>query len=149
MKRLLERAWPWIAALIVSAAWARSGKPMPADADTLFGTAATVASIFASFLGVAQAIIIGLREGPVYKVLEEGKLLSLLFGYLQAAIFSSVAFAGLSILGFFLPVGEVAQNRVVEIFMIIWVAAGALALFTFFRITQLFFRLLNQEESSF
>lgn len=142
---LYERLWPWGGALLTVAGWYYLGARFPCEPETLFGTAATVASVFASFLGVAQAIIIGLKGSPSYNILEKMGYTSLLFGYLRAGILSAVGFACLSILGFFIDrgatIGEYDAHRV---FAALWIACGAASLLTFTRISNILFKLLHQ-----
>src|SRR4051794_40295600 len=99
---ILERSWPWLASLCALAIWWWVGRPFPRATDGLFGSAATLASIFASFLGVAMAIILGFKGTESFRVIEKLGFASILFGFLKAGIFSSVVFACLSLLGFFI-----------------------------------------------
>jgi hypothetical protein len=46
-----ERLSPLVGAVAIVLAWSTFGKPFPLSPDGLFGAAATVSSIFASFLG--------------------------------------------------------------------------------------------------
>src|SRR5947209_1013946 len=98
----IERLWPWLGALCVLAVWWLSGKPFPPAPDGLFGAAATVASVFASFLGVSKAIILTIKGTQTYKALEKAHYTETLFRYLKTGIYTSVMFASLSILGFFI-----------------------------------------------
>jgi hypothetical protein len=68
----------------------------------------------------------------------------LMFGYLRAGIGASVLFACLSIIGFFVAPGISEQNtNKYVIFASLWICLGALSLATFYRITQLLFKLLR------
>lgn len=145
IKLLIERYWPLASATGVAAAWWALAIPFPDDRGTLMGTAATVASVFASFLGVAQAIIIGLNGSPAYNVLKSAGYTTILFTYLRSGILSAVTLAGLSIVGFFIRGGVIIWGvDVYLVFGIAWVWSGVLALFCFARITNILFKLLNQ-----
>lgn len=144
---IIEKGWPWIVAVAVAGAWWYFNKPFPASPDGLFGAAATVASVFASFLGVSKAIILTIKGTETYKFLERAKKTDDLFGYLRTGIYASVAFAALSIFGFFVDHNSViGKYHWFEIFCLTWVAAGMLALFSYIRITHILFRLLKQPE---
>lgn len=137
--RLLERYWPWAAATILTTAWWYAAMPFPKSPDGLFGVAATVASIFASFLGVAMAILLTIKDTPTYKKLRELGRQDDLFGFLRQGITSAVVFAALSIIGFFIPdfpswaTGHAA----------LWVFFGVASLGCQIRITEILFKLLR------
>ncbi|ODA96488.1 hypothetical protein BFX40_28995 [Mesorhizobium sp. SEMIA 3007] len=142
---LWERTWPWLGALAITVFWYWVGGPFPKTPDTLFGTAATVASVFASFLGVAEAIIIGLKGSASYKVLEKAGYTSLLFGYLRSGILSAVTFATLSIVGFFIADDvKIDGYLVAHVFAAIWITVGGASVLTFARISNILFKLLHQ-----
>jgi hypothetical protein len=141
----IEKLWPWLGTGIVVGIWWFAGKPFPKTPDGLFGAAATVASVFASFLGVSKAIILTIKGTKTYRILERANYTYLLFTYLRAGIYSSVIFASLSILGFFIEkTSEIGGHPIYNLFCSLWVAAGAAALFV--RIANILFRLLRQPE---
>lgn len=141
-----EKVWPCGFGIVVVILWWCAGSPFPtaSKADSLFGTAATVSSVFASFLGVSKAIILSMKDGEVYKALKKENYTDPLFLYLKAGIRASVVFAALSILGFFIcPGTEVLHHDLFDFFSAIWVLFGALALFTYMRISNILFKLLR------
>jgi hypothetical protein len=143
----IEKLWPWLGASAVVVIWWVADKPFPKTPDSLFGAAATVASVFASFLGVSKAIILTIKGTKTYQILERANYTHLLFAYLRAGIYSSVLFSSLSILGFFIHNdSEVGGHQIYNMFCLLWVAAGASALFTYMRIANILFRLLRQPE---
>jgi hypothetical protein len=91
----IEKLWPWVGAVLVVLVWWVSGKPFPEAPDGLFGAAATVASVFASFLGVSKAIILTIKGTQTYKALEKAHYTETLFQYLKSGIYASVIFASL------------------------------------------------------
>lgn len=124
--------------------WRYFGSPFPASPDGLFGTAATVAAVFASFLGVAKAIILSIKTSDAYKILAQKGYTSELFGYLRSGIFASVLFASLSILGFFVSKESVIHgHKLYSIFSMAWIFAGAYSPFTYIRVTNILFKLLK------
>lgn len=142
---LVERSWPYIGALTLVGGWYAAGMPFPATPDGLFGASATVASVFASFLGVSKAIILSIKGTEIYKALEKLKYTEDLFGYLRAGIWASVLFATLSILGFFVDHERMVFGyRAYSVFAALWVGAGSLSLLTHLRITNILFKLLKQ-----
>jgi hypothetical protein len=143
----IEKLWPWFGAVIVVIVWWCSGKPFPPAPDGLFGAAATVASVFASFLGVSKAIILTIKGTQTYRALEKAHYTETLFQYLKTGIYASVMFASLSIIGFFIDHNTLIHGyKLYDIFCIIWIACGSLAVFTYVRIANILFRLLKQPE---
>ena len=131
----------------MAGAWLWAGNPFPDRPDGLFGASATVASVFASFLGVSKAIVLTIKGTATYKFLEKAGKTDDLFRYLRAGIFASVTFAALSILGFFIDHKTIIlAHHLFKVFCLIWVAGGALALFAYVRITNILFALLKQPE---
>lgn len=141
----IERLWPWVGAIVAMVAWTMLGAPYPSAPNDLFAASATVASVFASFLGVSKAIILSYRGTPAYTVLQKLNYTEVLYGYLKAGIIGSVIFALLSILGFFVDKETIVRGyKAYPIFSAAWVGAGTLALFTYVRITNILFKLLRQ-----
>jgi hypothetical protein len=139
-----EKTAPFVGAVAVVALWRILGSPFPAGSDGLFGTAATVAAVFASFLGVSKAIILSIKTSDSYKILAQKGYTSELFSYLRSGTFASVLFASLSILGFFVSKESITYgHKTYYIFSMIWIFAGAFSLFTYIRVTNILFKLLK------
>jgi hypothetical protein len=139
-----EKVWPLVGAVAAVIAWRACGKPFPASPDGLFGAAATVSSVFASFLGVSKALILTIKGTETFKILTERGYSQDLFAYLRDGIFSAVFFASLSILGFFVDHAAMIQGRnLYSIFSMVWVFAGALSLFSYIRISNILFKILK------
>lgn len=142
-----EKVWPWLGAVAVTAIWWFVGKPFPKSPDGLLGAAATVASVFASFLGVSKAIILTIKGTRTYKALEKSNYIDSLFAYLRVGIYGAVAFASISLLGFFVePNLKSPDFWLYQWYCCLWVTSGALALFTYIRIANILFKLLKQPE---
>jgi hypothetical protein len=140
-----ENYGPLFLAIVCVGIWLVFKTPFPQDPDALFGATATVASVFASFLGVSKALILSIKETPTYKVLKKLNQTNRLFTFLKAGIWSAVFLAALSILGFF--ISHKATIYTVPWFTIFagfYIFSGALSLFLFVRITNIFFKLLSQ-----
>ncbi len=141
-----ERWWPLVAAVIVALIWYAMGAPFAKSPDSLFGAAATVASIFASFLGVSKAIILTIKGSETYRALKEAELVGVLFSYLRAGIFASVAFAALSILGFFVSQdATIGDHKIFCLFELCWIFAAVLAMCTYLRISLILFKMLQKD----
>lgn len=139
--------WPWVGAIAVAILWWVTGRPFPNSPDGLLGAAATVASVFASFLGVSKAIILTIKGTKTYRVLERAHYTDHLFRYLRAGIYAAVAFASISLLGFFIePTSTIWHHKIFDWYWTLWVLIGASALFTYIRIANILFRLLKQPE---
>jgi len=142
----IESLWPWAAATAGVVVWWLLDYPFPPSPDGLFGAAATLASIFASFLGVSKAIILSIKSTETYKVLQKLNYTDVLYKYLKAGIIASVTFAGLSILGFFIginPGKTILGYSVPGVLKALWIWFGILALCTYVRITGILFKLLK------
>ena len=144
--RKFESLWPYVGTVIALFCWYKFGAPFPPSPDGLFGASATLASIFASFLGVSKAVILSIKASETYKILEKAGYTDLLYDYLKSGIFSSVMFAALSIIGFFVSPHKDAEFYGLNLFSMfagIWVLFGFLALATYIRITNILFKLLK------
>lgn len=142
---LWERFYPVAGAIIVAIAWYKLSAPFPTTPDGLLGAAATVASVFASFLGVSKAIILTVRNAPVFLKIEELGYKDDLFAYLRRAIYASIFFAVVSIVGFFIdPKVVVLAHHAIKGYELIWVLASAYSLLTYIRISSVLFKMLKQ-----
>ncbi|QCO05443.1 hypothetical protein [Azospirillum argentinense] len=141
-----ERFHPWIGAVVAVAVWWYAEMAFPVNPDSLFGTAATVASVFASFLGVAKGLILTIKSTETYKVLERNGYLAPFYEYLGVAIWAAIAFAVVSVIGFFVYAGgadtEAAENMR-KLYKLAWVFCAALALLSYVRFGRILFRLLK------
>lgn len=142
--RLWEQFAPLLGAIVIVLLWRYVGSPFPMNPDGLFGASATVASVFASFLGVSKAIILSIKATDFYKILAQKGYTSELFSYLRSGIFASVLFASLSILGFFVSKEALMHGiKLYSIFSMVWIFAGALSLLAYIRVTNILFKLLR------
>jgi len=139
-----EWTWPWIGAAAVVYAWHAMGSPFPPSPEGLFGAAATVASVFASFLGVSKAIMLTIKNTEIYNSLKKLNYTDALFGYLRIGIICSVIFAALSIFGFFVDRDKALFDiNIGQAFSAIWICFGALSFFTYLRISNIIFKILK------
>lgn len=139
-----ERLWPLFGALASVWVWWLLGTPFPNNPDGLFGAAATVSSIFASFLGVSKALILTIKGTQTFKILSDRGYAGMLFSYLADGIFASVFFASCSIIGFFIDHETIMwKHHLFKMFDVVWVFAGALSLLTYVRISNILFKLLR------
>lgn len=139
-----ERLWPLVGAAALVWGWWALGHPFPASPDGLFGAAATVSSIFASFLGVSKALILTIKGTETFKILSTRGYTGILFSYLADGIFASILFASCSIIGFFIDHDTITMNHhLFKIFEVVWIFAGALSLLTYVRISHILFKLLK------
>jgi hypothetical protein len=135
----IERAWPYIAALLALAVWWFSGKPFPPKPDPLMGASGTVAAVLIGFLGTAKAIILGMTGSEVFKRLKDAGYTALLYAYLYEALFAGSVFLVVSVVGFFL-----AENEPHPCFGATWVLTGILSLALYVRVTSLLFKLIRK-----
>ncbi|GAB6966337.1 hypothetical protein JCM25156A_03740 [Komagataeibacter kakiaceti JCM 25156] len=143
--RKFERYGPYIVAIASGGIWFISGFSLPKDPSGLLGASATLAAVFAGFLGVSQGLILTIKDSEVYGALKKTDLLGLLFEYLKEGISGSVMFAIISVAGFFVaPQGQHMSAGIVRGFGCLWAASGAYSCMTYQRITGIMFKLLNK-----
>jgi hypothetical protein len=104
----VERAYPYLIAIALSALWAASGAPFPSVGDALFGAAVTVASVFGGFLVASKTVILGLKDSPIFEKLRHSGYMGVFIGYLREGINASVLLVILSMAGFFLNIDPAA-----------------------------------------
>jgi hypothetical protein len=140
----VEGWWPWALAAAVVYAWTKCGSPFPTTPDALFGTAATVASVLAIFLGVSKAIVLSIKSSPTYAILEKHGYTGTLFSFLRAGVFCSIIFSAFSILGFFVSHTLIWHGvDIYKLFCLMWVFMGAASFFSYIRISNILFKLLS------
>lgn len=137
----LERYAPYAVSAVSWSIWYYYGAPFPRNADALLATSATVASIFASFLGVAMAIILTVKKTESFRVIERLGYANTLFNYIRSGILGSVLLACVSVIGFF-----VINSEFSVLFSSFWVISAVFSLVTYYRVTSLIFKLLRQSE---
>jgi hypothetical protein len=139
-----EKLWPLVGAVLAAWSWWWLGHPFPSSPDGLFGAAATVSSIFASFLGVSKALILTIKGTETFRVMSDRGYTVLLFAYLRDGIFAAVLFASCSIIGFFIDHETIMwKHHFFKMFELVWVFAGVLSLLTYIRISNILFKLLR------
>lgn len=144
-----EKWAPLLAALAAGLLWIIAKFKFPANPDALLGASAAVASIFASFLGVAQAIILGMKDGKLFKLLKELRYTDRLYNYISRGITGAVCFAVVSLLCFFVDVTNNETLGEIEVYywQVMWVFAATYAVATYARVSRLLFKLLSQEDA--
>lgn len=142
---LWERYQPLFVGVVVACAWMWIfGAPFPWPAENLFATAATLASVLAGFLGVAQSVVLTIKDTAVYRRLDGAGYVNQFFSYLRFGVNSAITFAALSVIGFFVTREQtVLGYEVLPYFRFVWVAAGALAVTAYLRVSGLLFLLLK------
>lgn len=139
-----ERWEAWVVSLITATIWYYFKISFPQDPSGLLGASATLAAVFAGFLGVAQGLILTMKDSEAYKILKANDLLSRLFSYLRSGISSSVFLAVLSVVGFFL----VTPNSGIKIqyktiYEAMWAFSSMFSFLSYHRITKIMFKLLR------
>lgn len=142
-----ERLYPFIGSFCGVAVW-RWGfdQHFPTDTIALMSASGTVAAVLAGFLSAAKAIVLGLTGSEVFQKLKVAGYHNDFLSYLRVAIYSSLFFLCISMLGFFI---EPNQNPnicpiVVEVFKHVWIFFAVLAAASFVRITNNLFSLIRQ-----
>jgi hypothetical protein len=143
-ERIWEHVWPYVAALLVTGAWAYFGMPFPKNLDPLMGASGTVASVLVGFLGTAKAIILSITSSKVFKRLKEAGYSDVLFQYLYEALLAGIVFLVISMVGFFLPESTAHPSNIQMCFSTIWILSGTGAIILYARTTSLLFKLVRQ-----
>lgn len=140
-----EQASPFIWAVALTVVSHISGVEFPSSTDGLYGTAATVASVFAGFLGVAQSVMLTIQATEVYKRLSKAGYIEDFYQYLRVGIYAAVLFAALSIVGFFVREETLLFTyKIYMAFQAAWLLCAFLSFFTYWRVAKIFFKLLSQ-----
>ncbi|GFE96548.1 hypothetical protein DmGdi_16210 [Gluconobacter sp. Gdi] len=145
MSPLVEKFWPICLAIGCAVLWHLLKLNFPKDPSGLLSTSATLAAVFAGFLGVTQGLILTIKDSKIYATLKKNGLLTLMFKYLQSGISASVIFAIVSVVGFFINPECIYYNfHIFSIFQCIWIASSIYSFGTYTRITNITFKLLHQ-----
>jgi hypothetical protein len=131
----------------VTFTWGYLGSPFPSSADGLFGTAATVASVFAGFIGAAGAIILTIKDTELYKLLVKSGHMGDIISYLAVALFVATGLAALSLAAFFVPTAS-ENHPLRPAYLTVWIFVACLSFCTFYRASRIIFLLLKQSVSS-
>ena len=141
---ILERRLPFFGAVAVSISWFCIGRPFPSPPDNLLGVSATVASVFAGFIGASGAIVLTIKDTRLFKILSEHGYNQDIFSYLRDSLFSATVFATLSLAGYFVePIHSLGISSL-GLYRPLWVFIAFYSLFTFARVSHILFKLLRQ-----
>jgi hypothetical protein len=141
---VVERWWPFVAAFAMAGGWLLAGTPFPQQVDGLYGTSATVASVFAGFVGAAGAIILTIKDTPLFKELSRHGYAQAIVNYLRDALFVATAFATVSLAGFLIASDSRFGLVFLTLFRMAWVSLAMLSICTFIRASRILFLLLKQ-----
>lgn len=137
----IERYWPYAAAIFSALAWLSFGRAFPSDAGDLLTAGGTTSAVLVGFIATAKAIILSVAGSPVFKQIKEAGYHSALFLYLYEATLSGIIFLLICILGFFVIEPEI---KMPTWYSFLWVLTGSWALYAFFRVLHLIFKLLEK-----
>lgn len=141
--QFVEKWYPLLFAAVAGAAWVPLDLDFPPDPTGLFGAAATVASVFAGFLGASKAIILTMKGNEAVKRLTDLGYTALLYLYLAHGVVGAVGFAFISVVGFFIYSNQ-PSHQVICLFEASWIALAAFSLASYYRITSIIFKLLQK-----
>ncbi len=143
----VERWWPFVGAVIVTAGWWYAlGAPFPTDFTALMGASATAAAVLMGFLGTAKAIVLGLTGSEAFQILKRAGYHDDLLSYLRWAIYGSAILLVVSLAGFFV---EPTQNSGVALWAVeglsfIWILCVSHSIFSFLRVTNILFKVVSK-----
>lgn len=132
MKISFERAYPYILALVPDVVLTNANTPFPSG-EGILSAGITVGAIFTGFLATNKAIILTLNS-PVMIAIRKSDYFLQLISYLREALWISLLFSILSVIGFFVKTGN-------GIFALLWIFLGSATVLTFFRVTQILFKI--------
>lgn len=102
MSLFFERNYPLIAAIAVAGACFYFNARFPIDGKEFLSAAISVGAIFAGFLATAKAILMALPSDSVMGKLRNSGYIEELIRYLLEALYGSLLFCAVSLMGFFL-----------------------------------------------
>lgn len=100
MNRKLEQSYPYLVALAVSGA-AHYGTVKFPKGENILSASITMGAIFTGFLATAKSILISL-QGKGFEQLKKTPFFGVLVDYLKEAIWLSMVYCMISLVGFFL-----------------------------------------------
>ncbi|WP_410474884.1 hypothetical protein [Guyparkeria sp. TX1] len=136
MRRWLRSLGPFALGCASGLAWyffAKAGMPDETRINAILTASLTVGSILTAFLATSKAVIMSIRGARFMKQLTEAGYMADLVNILAQAVYGSFAFAVISMVGFFLPLGT--------IFWSIWVGLAVFSGLSFLRVVRVQFKL--------
>lgn len=134
MQLFLERWFPYLVAAFGVLLWWRMGITLP-DKEGLLGSSLTIGAILTGFLATAKAILMAL-DSPVMKRIRNTDYLADLVSYLGQAIWLSLLFCCIALLGYFV-------NAISNIYGFLWIATGLAMISAFIRVTNIMLKILK------
>ena len=144
MNRTTERIYPY--ALSISAAgifhYSKAGFP---TGEGVLSASITIGAIFVGFLATVMSIVLTIQSARIEE-LRATKFFGLMIGYLQEAIWGSLAFCALSLFGYFLL--SQPPKPLPFWFQDAWLLFSSATFLTFFRITRALLGLVSLSEGT-
>jgi hypothetical protein len=143
MKLSLESNYPFLGALFALALWWYFSPPFPAAEKEFLAAAIGIGAILTGFIATAKAILAALPNDSVMGRLRATGYVKDLISYLEAALYTCLAFSIYGLFGFFLQVdGHAYLNTW---YARGWVFLAAYALLAFHRVAQLLLKIIGHE----
>ena len=127
MARFVERTYPYVLALAGAGLFWYRRISLPTSGQDILSASITLGSIFTGFLATAQSIVVSFQS-PRFETFRATKFYPLMLGYLQEAIWASLTYCAIALLGYFY---EPAQRP--AWFASSWMFLTVLSLTSFFR----------------
>ena len=135
-----ERGWPYLAAVLAVVGWwfIADGR-FPSKPDALLGASGGASAVLVGFLATSKTIILALNGSAVMTKIREAGYQVTLFTYLYSAIAWGFGLLVISIIGFIVQ----TESGLPAYFEGLWVAVACLASFTYWRVTNILFKVLR------
>jgi hypothetical protein len=143
MKLSLERNYPLLGALSAFALWWYFSPPFPAAEKEFLGAAIGIGAILTGFIATTKAILAALPSDSVMGRLRATGYVKDLISYLEAALYTCLAFAIYGLFGFFLQAD--GHSNLNTWYARGWVFLAAYALLAFHRVTQLLLKIIGHQ----
>lgn len=134
MQLFLERWFPYIVAASGALLWWRLDITLP-NKEGLLGSSLTIGAILTGFLATAKAILLAL-DSPVMRRIRNTSYLADLVSYLGQAIWLSLLFCCIALLGYFIDICSVMYG-------LLWITAGSAMICAFIRVTNIMLKILR------
>lgn len=143
MSKWTESYFPLIFAILGGAVWFYFEPRFPLDEKEFLAATISLGAVLTGFIATSKAILAALPSDSAMKRLRESGYIDDLLSYLSQALYSSLTFCVLSLLGFFLL--EKVGPSLPRWYSTGWVMFGVFSIFAFVRIARLLVQIIKYE----
>lgn len=141
MSRNVEHWYPFVAALVVTAAYFYFffHAALPETVKNILGSAINISAISIGFLMTSKSILFSIHDRKVIQLMKDAKLYDDLIGYIMSAVHCSFLFLIASTIGLLIS----SYDYWYHITIGIWLFLGTGTLLCFYRVIRIFSKILR------